>query len=193
MSTNPELIAHIQDENGINIIGSSGHCILLIVDGSITPIDITEGFMYDVGSATNGVLTWQLDDLSEGSHSVQLIVFDNLNNPTVAETNFVSKSSGAVFIEQMLPYPNPMSDGGHFTFIITEDSDITITIYTLTGRKIKTIKQLNSLTGYNQISWDGKDDDGDEIANNTYFYKIKAKQLINSKITEKIGKLIILK
>ena len=193
VSTNPELMANIQDENGINVLGSSGHCILLIVDGSLTPVDITEGFMYDTGSATNGVLTWQLEDISEGNHSIQLIVFDNLNNPTVAETNFVCKSSGAVSIEQMLPYPNPMSDGGYFTFVITEDSDITITIYTLTGRKIKTIKQLNSLTGYNQISWDGKDDDGDEIANNTYFYKIKANQLSNNKITEKIGKLIILK
>ena len=193
VSTNPELIANIQDENGINVLGSSGHCILLIVDRSLTPIDITEGFMYDTGSATNGVLTWQLEDLSEGNHSIQLIVFDNLNNPTVAETSFICKSSGAVSIEQMLPYPNPMSDGGYFTFVITEDSDITITVYTLTGRKIKTIKQLNSLTGYNQISWDGKDDDGDEIANNTYFYKIKAKQLSNNKITEKIGKLIILK
>jgi len=193
VSTNPELIAHIEDENGINIIGSSGHCILLIIDGSLTPIDVTDEFMYVAGSATVGELTWQLDDLPEGSHTIQLIVFDNLNNPTVEETNFVCKSSGVVSIEQMLPYPNPMKDGGYFTFVITEDSDITITIYTLTGRKIKTIKQLNSLAGYNQISWNGKDADGDEIANNTYFYKIKAKQLSNNKITEKIGKLIILK
>jgi len=40
---------------------------------------------------------------------------------------------------------------------------------------------------------DGKDGDGDRIANGTYFYKIKAKQLGNSEVTEKIGKLIILK
>ncbi|MEA2095112.1 MAG: C25 family cysteine peptidase [Candidatus Cloacimonadota bacterium] len=193
VSTSPTLIAHIEDENGINILGSSGHCILLIIDESLIPIDVTDGFMYDIGSATEGELTWQLDDLSEGNHTIQFIVFDNLNNPTVAVTDFVCKRSGKVSIEQMLPYPNPMSDGGHFTFVITEDSDITITIYTLTGRKIKTLKQLNSPAGYNQISWNGKDADGDEIANNTYFYKIKAKQLSNNKITEKIGKLIILK
>ncbi len=193
VSTSPTLIAYIEDENGINILGSSGHCILLIIDESLMPIDVTDGFMYDIGSATEGELTWQLDDLSEGNHTIQFIVFDNLNNPTVAVTNFVCKRSGKVSIEQMLPYPNPMSDGGHFTFVITEDSDITITIYTLTGRKIKTIKQLNSPAGYNQISWNGKDADEDKIANNTYFYKIKAKQLSNNIITEKIGKLIILK
>lgn len=193
VSTSPELIAYIQDENGINILDSSGHSILMILDNSLTPINITNGFVYDTGSATSGVLNWQLENLSEGSHSIQLIVFDNLNNPTVTETNFICKSSGVVSIEQMLPYPNPMKNGGHFTFIITEDSDITLTIYTLTGRKIKTIKKPNALTGYNQIFWDGKDEEGDEIANNTYFYKIKAKQLSNNKISEKIGKLIILK
>ncbi|MDP8268639.1 MAG: C25 family cysteine peptidase [Candidatus Tenebribacter davisii] len=193
VSTEPTLIAHIEDENGINILGSSGHCILLIIDGSISPIDITDGFIYSAGSATEGELTWQLDDLAEGNHVIELIVFDNYNNPTVAQTNFVCKKSGKVSIEQMLPYPNPMKNGGHFTFVVTEDSDITITIYTLTGRKIKTIKQLNCSAGYNQVQWNGKDAEGDTIANNTYFYKIKAKQLNTDKITEKIGKLIILK
>ena len=193
VSTTPTLIAHIEDENGINILGSSGHNILLIIDGSLTPINVTEGFIYYTGSATEGELSWQLNDLSEGNHTLQFIVFDNFNNPTVAETNFVSKRSGKVSIEQMLLYPNPMSEDGYFTFVITEDSDITITVYTLTGRKIKTIKQLNLPAGYNQIYWNGKDADGDDIANNTYFYKIKAKQLTNNKITEKIGKLIILK
>ncbi len=193
VSTDPTLIAHIEDENGINILDSSGHSIMLILDNSLTPVNVTDGFMYYTGSATEGGLTWQLNDLAEGNHTLQLIVFDNFNNPTVASTNFVCKSSGKVSIEQMLVYPNPLKKDGYFTFVLTEDSDVAVTIYTLTGRKIKTIKQLNAPTGYNQIYWDGKDGDGDEIANNTYFYKIKAKQLLNNKITEEIGKLIILK
>jgi len=193
VSTDPTVIAHIEDENGINILDSSGHSIMLILDNSLTPVNVTDGFLYNSGSATEGDLTWQLNDLAEGNHTLQLIVFDNFNNPTVASTNFVSKSSGKVSIEQMLVYPNPIKKDGYFTFVLTDDSDVTITIYTLTGRKIKTIKQLNTPTGYNQIYWDGKDGDGDVIANNTYFYRIKAKQLLNNKITEEIGKLIILK
>ncbi|MCK4694903.1 MAG: T9SS type A sorting domain-containing protein, partial [Candidatus Cloacimonetes bacterium] len=90
-------------------------------------------------------------------------------------------------------YPNPMKDDGYFTFVITEDADITITIYTITGRKIQTIKKPGCEAGYNQIYWNGRDGDNDRIANNTYFYKIKAKQLEDKVITEKIGKIIILK
>ena len=193
VSTKPVLMADIEDENGINIVGSAGHKILALLDESTEPIDVTTGFIYDSGSYTKGELTWQLEEMSEGYHSITLVVFDNLNNPTVAETNFVAEKSGKVTITKMLPYPNPIEKDGYFTFVITEDADITITIYTITGRKIRTITKSACSAGYNQIYWNGKDGDDDDIANNTYFYKIKAKQLTNKKITEEIGKVIILK
>ncbi|MCK4694814.1 MAG: hypothetical protein KAT74_03585, partial [Candidatus Cloacimonetes bacterium] len=143
VSTNPLLMAEIEDENGINILGSAGHKILLLLDDTMEPIDVTSGFIYNIGSFTKGELTWQLTDLSEGRHTLQLIVFDNFNTPTVAETSFISKRAGKVAIEQMLPYPNPMEKSGHFTFVITEDSDITVMIYTITGKKIRTLKKPN--------------------------------------------------
>jgi len=193
VSTLPLLIANIEDENGINIVGAAGHKIMLLIDDSTELIDVTTGFVYDTGSFTKGKLTWQLEELDQGYHTITLIVFDNLNNPTNATTYFTSKSSEKVHITEMLPYPNPMEDDGFFTFVLTSEAEITITIYTISGRKINTLKHAGCSAGYNQIYWNGKDGDGDEIANNTYFYKIKAKQINNKKVTEKIGKVIILK
>lgn len=191
VSTNPQLIAEIEDENGINILGDAGHRILLTIDEWELPVDVTPGFVYNNGSSTSGILTWQINGLSEGTHSLQLIVFDNFNDPTVAETSFVTKKEGNVVISNMLPYPNPMKDGGYFTFNITEDSKITISIYTLTGRKIRSINNGFLTAGFHKVYWNGKDDVGDEIANNTYFYKIKAQN--KGRSAEKIGKIIILK
>jgi len=180
VSDSPLLIAEIEDSNGINILGSAGHRILVLLDDDYTPIDVTEQFNYYTGSYTSGELLWRLNNLDQGHHYLRLIVFDNFNNPTIAETEFRVRRSGKLSIEQMLVYPNPIEKDGYFTFIITEDSNITISIYTITGKKIKTIRKdlCNS---------------GDKIANNTYFYKIRAKQLGNGEVTEKIGKLIILK
>jgi flagellar hook assembly protein FlgD len=93
----------------------------------------------------------------------------------------------------MLPFPNPMKKDGYFTFVITEEAEVKVTIYTITGKKIRTLDKNQCGKGYNQIYWDGKDEDGDELANNTYFYKITADQAGSSKRTEKIGKFIILK
>ncbi|MBN1327363.1 MAG: hypothetical protein JW996_05375 [Candidatus Cloacimonetes bacterium] len=193
VSTKPVLIADLEDQNGINILGSSGHKMLIVIDDEIGPFDVTSGFFYDLNSYTKGVLTWQLPEMEEGHHTLRLVVFDNFNAPSIADTEFISRKSGKVSIEQMLPYPNPMKTDGYFTFIITEAAEITLSIYTITGKKIRTIKKFDMEAGYNQIYWNGLDQDGDELANNTYFYKITAKQLETDKKSEKIGKFVMLK
>ncbi len=193
VSSNPTLIAEIEDENGINILGNAGHGILLILNEEQEPIDITSGFVYKNGSSTKGELSWQLLDLREGHHHLKLIVYDNQNNYQIAETDFITRTSEKVSIEKLLPYPNPMQKDGYLTFIITENSDVTISIYTISGKKIRTLEHFGLEKGFNKIYWDGKDDVGDGIANGTYFYKVKATQLDNEKKSEKIGKLIILK
>ncbi|MBT3168645.1 MAG: T9SS type A sorting domain-containing protein [Candidatus Cloacimonetes bacterium] len=191
VSTNPLLMVEISDENGINILGSAGRKMLVQIDENQELIDVTDGFIYDENSCTKGELTWQLNGISEGEHSLLLVVFDNFNLPTVIEVLFTAKQFGKVAIEQLLPYPNPMCDETNFTFIMTETADVTVTIYTISGRKIRTIEAGNLSSGFQQIYWNGEDKTGDDIANGTYFYKIIANQ--NGKISEKIGKIIILK
>ena len=68
--------------------------------------------------------------------------------------------------------------------------DEKISIYTIKGKKIKTIT-VTAAKGYNQIPWDGKDADGDYLANNTYFIKITAKALSGNGKAEKTEKLVI--
>jgi hypothetical protein len=188
VSTNPVLYAQIEDSTGINILGAAGHKILLILDNGSQPVDVTNNFIYNTNSYTSGSLTYQFPEITEGSHYLQLIVFDNFNRPTVAETHFIAKKSGALTILKMLPYPNPMKRDGIFSLVLNDTGQITLTIYTITGKKIKTILQ-DGQRGYNQISWDGTDDDGDYLANNTYLYKVKVKN--GSKNAEKTGQFII--
>ena len=194
VSEAPQLIAEISDENGINVSGSAGKSILILLDDSDDPedlIDVTEGFLYNSESYTQGTLTWQLETLPVGDHNLKLIVYDNFGSPAVASIDFRIASSSSISISKMLPYPNPMSKSGYFTFILTEAADVSISIYTISGKKIKVIP-ANADTGYNQIAWDCHDADGDRLANNTYFYKVKAKSSLSGKSAEATGKVIIL-
>ena len=193
VSTEPLLMTTISDSNGVNILGKSGHNIILLIDNENNPINVTEGFSYNEGSSTIGTLLWKLPKLSQGIHKVKIIAFDNFNRPSLAETTFNCRNSESITLSDVLVYPNPIKKDGYFTFINTEDADVTISIFTISGRKIKTLRNSYVVKGYNQIFWDGKDEDGDKLANNTYFYKIKAKQLSNGKTIESINKLIILK
>ena len=196
VSTSPTIFAHIEDENGINISGEPGRKILLLFDKSQNEedlLDVTSGFSYEIGSFTSGILEYPIDQISEGYHSVDLYVYDNFGDFTIATTNFYAQKTGKIAVKNMLPYPNPMKKEGKFTFVITEPADVTLKIFTITGKKIRSIKKISCDANYNEIYWDGKDEDGDYIANNTYFYQIKATSTLNGKTTKKNGKFIVYK
>ncbi|MGE5435935.1 MAG: C25 family cysteine peptidase, partial [Syntrophothermus sp.] len=71
-------------------------------------------------------------------------------------------------------YPNPFKQKTSFTFNLTEnDVKVHIKIYTVAGRLIKEIYPNDLLkVGFNNIEWDGKDQDGDEVSNGVYLYKV---------------------
>jgi len=75
-----------------------------------------------------------------------------------------------------------------FTFMLSEASDVTVDIFTLSGKKAYTLKTFGS-QGFNKVRWDGRDSRGDRLANNTYFVKIRARS--DSGKAEKTERLVI--
>lgn len=188
VTPNTTLIARISDENGINITGNPGHNMLMVLDGSAQPVSVTSYFSYELDSHTQGTLRYPLNGLQEGHHTIQLIAFDNFNSPAVKSTEFYVKKSGDLTIDRLLPYPNPMSKETWFTFMLSDNCDLTLDIYTITGKKVHTIK-TTGLTGFNKIHWDGRDNKGGRLANNTYFIKLKATS--GNRKAEKTERLVI--
>lgn len=187
VGTTTSLLATLSDANGINITGTAGHGILMVLDNALQPVSITDYFSYEKGSLTKGSLVYPLSNLSEGPHTIQLIAFDNFNLPSVATTHFVVKKSGELSLDRLLIYPNPMSKDGQITFMMSEAAELNIGIYSLRGKKIRSIKTIGK-EGFNSIFWDGRDDQGSALANNTYFVKVKAMAPggKTSELTEKV-------
>ena len=72
--------------------------------------------------------------------------------------------------------------------------DVQIQIYSVSGRLVKTIQEKVATKGFRTegISWDGRDDFGDQLARGVYVYRLKL--LTSEGITaEKTEKLVILK
>ena len=113
---------------------------------------------------------------------------------------FDSTSSRSVFnvynnpdLLQVYNYPNPFVDNTNFTFELRgtiPPEEFKIKIFTVAGRLIKELIPSSPLQiGFNKIYWDGKDEDGDEIANGLYFYKIISKSGDEVKtVTQKLAK-----
>lgn len=129
--------------------------------------------------------------LQDGEHFIRITgtnIIGNLENGY--QKNFVVSSEAKVL--NVYNYPNPFSENTYFTFKLTQIPDeISINVYTVAGRLIKKLNISGSELNidFNRVFWDGKDADGDEIANGVYFYKMIMKS--NGKtetITQKFAK-----
>ncbi|HQF43867.1 MAG TPA: T9SS type A sorting domain-containing protein, partial [Ignavibacteriaceae bacterium] len=143
---------------------------------------------------SKAVVTWT-PKLEDGRHVLEVLAKDASGN------FFDSTSSRSVFnvynnpdLLQVYNYPNPFSDNTYFTFEIrgiTPPEELKIKVFTVAGRLIKEFV-LNSAAlqiGFNKIYWDGRDQDGDEIANGLYFYKVISKHGDETKTTiQKLAK-----
>ncbi|MFI5251746.1 MAG: C25 family cysteine peptidase [Bacteroidota bacterium] len=143
-------------------------------------IDGKEIIRRSLGGSASGIASLSTnipvsEPLGDGYHTLEIKPVDNQNNPAIEKVQFQVASK--LSIRDVFNYPNPFRGNTFFTFVLTGSQvpgQIHIKIYTVAGRTIRTIT-LNPgavQIGMNKISWDGRDDLGDEIANGAYFYKI---------------------
>lgn len=82
-------------------------------------------------------------------------------------------------------YPNPFSpERGQLTRFqinVTEPMEVTLGIWNFAMEPVLKPRTFqlsgggeNDMTGYGAVHWDGRDEDGDIVANGVYFYRIKA-------------------
>lgn len=70
-------------------------------------------------------------------------------------------------------YPNPFNPSTTITFELPTDGFVTINIYDLTGRLVRTLMNEQQLAGIHSIQWNGTDDAGQKIAAGIYLYQIE--------------------
>ncbi|MBN1234150.1 MAG: type IX secretion system sortase PorU [Candidatus Coatesbacteria bacterium] len=189
VSSNFVLEAILEDPSGLNITRLPGKQMLLTIDDNRqNRYDITDYFSYDFDSFTKGKISYSLS-LEPGKHILNLRAFDSMGNESNITVTLEAVADQNLSISSLLNYPNPVRNNNtYFTFSLSHDSDLEITILTIKGRPIHTLKARGK-SGYNQISWNCRDKQGDSIGNGVYFYKLKAKG--NNGEATSIGKLII--
>jgi flagellar hook assembly protein FlgD len=100
-------------------------------------------------------------------------------------------------IEHVLNYPNPFTTHTEFFFEHNQPCqalEVTIQVFTVSGKLVKTIQTLVSQGGYRSegIAWDGRDDFGDRIGKGVYVYRIAVKNPAGKQV-EKFEKLVLLR
>jgi len=71
-------------------------------------------------------------------------------------------------------YPNPFNPSTTIEYIIPQNSFVSLKIYNITGREIKTLVNSQQSAGANVAVWNGKDKRGNSAASGMYLYRISA-------------------
>ena len=165
----------LEDESGI---------LLADTDSIKEPISIEIVGIKGINDVTN-LFTPQVDDYHKGSihcyidipdgeHQIKVTAYDIYGNKTTAIVNV--RTTGELRMTDVMNCPNPMESDTFFTFNVSKSVDeVKIMVFTASGRHIRTIEQRFLMSGYNEIHWDGLDDNGKLVANGVYLYKIIAR------------------
>ncbi|KQC09013.1 MAG: hypothetical protein APR54_13145 [Candidatus Cloacimonas sp. SDB] len=80
-------------------------------------------------------------------------------------------------------YPNPFNPSTTISFSIQDDSDVELSIFNIKGQKVKTLTEDVYGKGQYQISWNGKNNEGNQVSSGIYFYQLNANgKVITSKV-----------
>ncbi len=197
---NSTLFASLVDETGLNTAGTGlGRQMKGILDGDdANPIDFTTYFSGDLNSAgKSGKITYRFDGLSNGEHSLKVDVYDIFNNPSSKTTFFKVDDAEGLLLEDVYNYPNPFSNNTYFlgNYYNVGPVSIKIKIYSISGRLIQQIEQIVKSSGGSgtfRIPWNGRDKEGNTIANGIYLYKVIISSLSGNEVKNITKKLAIM-
>ncbi|MDZ7261953.1 MAG: T9SS type A sorting domain-containing protein, partial [candidate division KSB1 bacterium] len=177
VSSHPRIMATIRDNSPLAIDDTS-HVLLLLNGKKVTYLGNEQLLQLlpssqgdDPGLKARILFT---PTLSDGHYSLVIIVSDASGNSIDYQQEFQVISKFKLL--QVMNYPNPFASHTSFTYYLTQPADqVAIKIYTLAGRLIRNLNSAPGEVGFNHYAWDGRDEDGDELANGVYLYKIIAK------------------
>jgi len=195
---NPLFIAKMKDATGINItgVGVGRELSLTLNNDNTSTTSMNDFYRAKTDSYREGEVRFPLKGMKAGKNSVRFGAWDVYNNYSESVLEFVVAGSAEMALQHVLNYPNPFTTNTTFHFDHNkpgQDIKVQVQIFTVSGKLIKNLQTETVTTGnhFDQLTWDGKDEYGDQIAKGVYVYKVKVKSG-TGKAAEEFQKLVIL-
>jgi hypothetical protein len=69
-------------------------------------------------------------------------------------------------------YPNPFTESTSIRFDIPKSGKVSLSIYNSKGQLVRTLTDGNYSKGEHTLTWDGKSDNGQQVSNGIYLYRL---------------------
>jgi len=97
---------------------------------------------------------------------LSVLVTGDPNDPGTPELPTVTKLMNA--------FPNPFNPNTTLRYSLKEAGKVRIEIFNLKGQMVRSFSQDHSTPGYYQVSWDGKDAQGQKVSSGVYMYRMSS-------------------
>lgn len=146
----PRFFADLYDENGINTAGAGiGHDLMLIIDDEAKKTyTLNEYFTAANNSYQAGQVSYLMEALPNGPHSLMFRAWDLLNNSTTQVLNFIVEAGLDPSIYSITTYPNPVQSTGVLNLVVNYDQpdellQTEVYLYNTSGQMIWSHTQQN--------------------------------------------------
>ena len=190
------LNASIADTSGVSVLGTTPlNSVLLEFDASGQMSDVSDLFTFEPGSYTSGRVSIPLPgNLETGEHRVALFASDVLGNVGTDTLSFRMVAEAAVAIQDVALFPNPTAGPSRLVFELSDPMEVEWTIHSLAGHPVRRIRRIFPEAGPQIMEWDGRDGEGDELANGVYLYVVRGRLPDDAEHPVRVtGKLVLMK
>ena len=140
-----------------------------------------DGESWTLFTVRDGLASNEVDNVSIGEDN--RIYFGTSNGLSILNRDVTLVHDDGSEPQQILHvenYPNPFNPMTTIEFTLPKSGVTTLTIYTVTGQRIRTLANEPMTAGHHTIVWDGTDDNGQFVASGIYFTHLRAVDLIAS-------------
>ncbi len=141
-------------------------------------------YQYQDSTATRpGIYWYQLTDVDfQGRRTYHGPIRIELADPDIPEAFRLYQN-----------YPNPFNPFTVIHYQLMIDNFVTLKVYDVLGREIKTLVHEQQSAGRYQVRWNGRDDAGQAVSSGVYFYRLRAVSAENGKMHTFTKKMLLLR
>jgi glycosidase len=154
-----------------------------VVASDINPNFQNTGWWYDyfTGDSINVTNTQENINLQPGEFRIYTTVKLPTSEPNII--NEIEKTDDVIVTDFSLDqnYPNPFNPTTNIEFRIADREFVSLKVYDILGREIKTLVKEELSNGIYQVVWNGDNNLGENVSSGIYFYRIEAGEYINSR------------
>ena len=169
-----ELEGTLSDPAGILVAPVPGANPRLFVNTPAAAVDLTDRLVFD--DNTSATARFRIEVELEGSEdTLTVTAFDNFLNRTVAAVSVRPlPADEPLAVESVLVYPNPVGTDARVTFLVNRPAGVRVRVFSLRGTLVRDLGARAAGYGYNEVYWDGRDQQGRRPANGVYLVTLTA-------------------